>query len=75
MANPTSNLISVKFTNESIGEKKELIVTESNGKVLFTKAVKNNIEQLNLSNYTKGVYFLTVRQGKQFIKSFKIIKK
>ncbi len=49
-------------------------VTDINGKILQTEEVTNETEQLNFSNYSNGVYFLTITQENQLIKSFKIIK-
>ena len=53
----------------------QYIVTGISGKVLQNEKVLNEIEQLNFSNYTAGVYFLIIKQENKLIKSFKIIKK
>ncbi len=71
--NPTTDLISLKVQcskRESI----KYTLTDISGKVLQTEKVKSDIEQLNFSTYTNGVYFLSVRQENQLVKSFKIIK-
>ncbi|MCK5536010.1 MAG: T9SS type A sorting domain-containing protein [Bacteroidales bacterium] len=75
--NPTTDLISIFFADllSSIEHGNVMIVTDINGKVLQQVEVINEVEQLNFSNYANGIYFLTVKQLNQVIKSFKIIKK
>ena len=74
--NPTMDFILVDLSTFVASERPAsvLTITDINGKVLHQAKVTNAVEQLDLSNYTSGVYFLTVEQESQLIKSFKIIK-
>ncbi len=71
--NPTTDLITLDFKT-SAGLLNVLTITDLNGKVLQQVKVTNETEQLNFSNYANGIYFLTVTENNQLIKSFKIIK-
>ena len=71
--NPTTNFVSLQIESSKV-ESMQYILTDINGKVLLNAEVLNNIEQFNFSAYTSGIYFLTVKQENQTIKSFKIIK-
>ncbi len=70
--NPTTDLINLTSFQNLTGL--AVIVTNINGKILQQTEVINKVEQLNFSNYENGIYFLTVKQKNQLIKSFKIIK-
>jgi len=71
--NPTTDLLTINL-EASARPSSVLTVTDINGKVLQQVEVTNETEQLNFSNYTAGIYFLTVKQANKLIKSFKIIK-
>ena len=71
--NPTTNFVELKTGSPEI-ENMQYSVTDINGKILQNEEVTNETEQLNFSNYSNGVYFLTITQENQVIKSFKIIK-
>ncbi len=70
--NPTTDLINLTSFQNLTGL--AVIVTNINGKILQQTEVTNEVEQLNFSNYENGIYFLTIKQKNQLIKSFKIIK-
>ena len=71
--NPTIDLLTVNL-EASARPSSVLTITDLNGKVLQQVAVTTDKEQLDFSNYATGVYFLSVKQENQLIKSFKIIK-
>ena len=70
--NPTSDVLNLSGFENLSG----LSYTISNfsGKVLQTANLAKDIEQINFSNYAAGVYFISVSENNQLIKSFKIIK-
>ncbi len=70
--NPTTDLINLTSFQNLTGL--AVIVTNINGKILQQTEVINKVEQLNFSDYENGIYFLTIKQKNQLIKSFKIIK-
>ena len=71
--NPTADLLTVNL-EASARPSSVLTITDLNGKVLQQAEATADKEQLDFSNYANGVYFLSVKQGNQLIKSFKIIK-
>ena len=71
--NPTTDFITIDLLS-SAGHSNVITVTDLNGKVLQQAEVTNETEQLNFSDYANGVYFLSVTENNQLIKSFKIIK-
>ena len=44
-----------------------------NGTIVFRKEVLSNSEQIDLSPFSKGVYFVTVR-SKEYVRTAKIVK-
>ena len=72
--NPTRDFINIAFADTDKAEK-QIIITNNKGIVLFTSQTENKKEKLNFTNYTDGVYFLTIQRYSQKIKTFKIIKK
>ncbi len=75
--NPTKDFISLYYKNFSANKNLETIFTITNvkGKILQTQKLNSNMKQINFAAYAHGIYFLTVKQKNQLIKSFKIIKK
>ena len=72
--NPTTDLVTIDFpSSEGYGNVK-ISVTDFSGKVLQTENFAGDIEQINFLNYAVGVYFISVLENNQLIKSFKIIK-
>ncbi len=72
--NPTTRFVELKIEHNEEDNIK-YVLTDLNGKILKNGAVQNNIEQINLTDYASGIYFLTVKQDNKQIKSFKLIKK
>ena len=74
--NPTSDFIIVSFNNfpSSGGHGNVLKITDINGKILLQEKINQQKKQLDFSSYSNGIYFLSVKQGNQLLKSFKIIK-
>lgn len=74
--NPTTDYVSVKLQKLSASEMSEsiLILTNLNGKVLLQDKITKTEKQLDFSVFSPGIYFLTLKQENQLLKSFKIIK-
>ena len=62
--NPTRNTVQITWT--ATGSSK-VIVTDLNGKVLSSQLVNETQTTLDLSNYTPGVYLITVQMGEQVV--------
>ncbi len=60
--NPSNELINIKL--EILSETNTTIeITNTLGQVVLSKALTQNITQLNISDLTKGIYFITVKTG------------
>ncbi len=75
--NPTSDLITLTLKSPFEGGEGDVLitVTDFSGKVLQTKQIHSESEQISFSNYAKGTYSVIVSQNNQFVKSFQIVKK
>lgn len=70
--NPTSQFV---FISHPVISLFEIIILDSNGKKMYEGFV-NNEEPLNFSNYSSGIYLLTVKNNSDNkINTYKIIKK
>lgn len=68
--NPTNNTVTVEtdyFKNTTI------TLTNNIGKVVFTKTLTSNKENIDLSTFSKGIYLLTLK-NQEHISTFKILK-
>jgi len=66
--NPASNSLNIQLITDDA----KLIVTDLLGRQILSKHIQNNI-QLNISDWTNGIYFITVQSG-TLIFSQKFIK-
>ena len=71
--NPTSNYINISLSNSNENYNYKLVSID--GKILESEnSVMNNYIKLDLSNYSQGVYFLNIYDGKNIISSSKVFK-
>jgi hypothetical protein len=69
--NPTSNYLNVFHPNQ---DNFEVRITDINGKDIFLGNITKSMP-IDLSNYTKGVYFVTIlNKDIKLINTYKIIK-
>ncbi len=68
--NPTKNVVTVQ-TNQT--GRYSIEITSLNGQIIHSFVSNQDSQQINLSSYPKGVYFITVRSNKSTITE-KIIK-
>lgn len=66
--NPTNDFLRIDF-----GKKQNDISTihfiNSLGQIIFSKKVSNSMEEINVSNFPKGIYFIKIMDGKsEFVK-------
>jgi len=71
--NPTTDFINLKVKG-SKAKSMQYTTTDFLGKILQTSNIAGDIEQIDFSNYATGIYFISVSQNKQLIRSFRIIK-
>ncbi|MDF1673447.1 MAG: T9SS type A sorting domain-containing protein [Vicingaceae bacterium] len=70
--NPTNNIINISLDNFSANTK--LTLTSIDGKVVYQQNnISKNIASVDLSNNSKGIYFLKVEANNQY-KVYKVIK-
>lgn len=63
--NPTTGVINIDRADT---ENNTIIqVFDASGRLLKTKILINNLSQLNLLNYPKGIYFIRIREENQVI--------
>jgi hypothetical protein len=65
--NPTDNLLNVAF--KSMNSKVSVTITDAKGKEIYSETLENvrigTVKQINVSQYAKGVYFITLRNNDQ----------
>lgn len=71
--NPADNYIYLKQDLSNIDNLKWQLF-DMQGRLLIEKMTKNNPQIIDIGNLSKQVYFLKVTNGKQELKTFKIIK-
>ena len=70
--NPTLGNVQLTINNEQLDG--EVKVFDANGKYLFSKKIKENTTPLDFSVYAPGTYYVNVYDGKQMLKTFKVVK-
>ena len=70
--NPTTDLVILE-TNKITDL--DFKIYSTNGKLLKTEKINNTETQIFFTEYSSGIYFLTISNTKKQIKTFQIIKK
>ncbi len=73
--NPTSDFITLNFSEIQNAGKVSYSITDLSGKVLQTADMKSDFEQIDFSTYANGTYLISISENNKQIKSFQIIKK
>lgn len=71
--NPTTDFLTLKVGNYS-KENLSFQLTDIGGKLISSDRVSNELTQIEMDQLPVASYFLTVKDGDQLIKNFKIIK-
>ncbi len=75
--NPSSNIINIEFGNKNL-QNMEVLISNTLGNIISRHRINSNnknIMQINLSNLSKGIYFITVTTNNKFIvKKVSVIK-
>lgn len=73
--NPVKESLHVYWTNTSENTVDKINVVDMNGKILYESKVLNKTQvSIQLSNYAKGIYIMSLNYNNGESKSFKIIK-
>jgi len=59
--NPTDGIFTLDFEADDVYN---LTLSDMTGKILFREAVSGQSVQMDISNYSAGVYLLTINNGK-----------
>lgn len=70
--NPTTSNLQLAIRNEEF--EGEVKVFDMNGKYLFSKKIEGDITEIPMSELATGTYFVSVLNGTQMLKSFKVVK-
>lgn len=71
--NPTSDFIYLK-SNDYNSNYLQYVITDLIGKVILKNKITSEKEQINVSNFNSGTYFLTIYEESKQIQTFKLIK-
>ena len=71
---PNPTLGNVQLIMDNIQLEGEVTVFDMNGKHLFSKKIEECTTEIPMSNLAPGTYFVNVLNGKQLLKSFKVVK-
>ena len=70
--NPASDFVNIQILQDKNVENVIIKVTDINGQIIFNKEHNSSIEQIDVSNYQKGIYFIKI-VGQDIIKVEKMI--
>jgi len=71
--NSLNNTITINFKNSM--NNTNIIITSLDGRILFNKNINNSKhKEIDMSQFTKGIYFVTVKQNQQIFTETIIIK-
>ncbi|TCI84885.1 T9SS type A sorting domain-containing protein [Tenacibaculum sp. M341] len=72
--NPSSSgKFNVSIKNKIMGKNTQISIFDVSGKVLLTKPLNKNNQQINISNFSKGIYFIKVFEGNKVIETKRLI--
>ena len=72
--NPTTDYVVLKITDTAL-ENLQYSLFDLNGKTIVSKKITTSSTEINMRNFSIGMYLLKLTKKNQSIKTFKIIKK
>jgi hypothetical protein len=66
--NPTNNLFNIKISNPNVQIKK-VVLTDISGKIIYSK----NTKTINVTGFSKGLYFLSIETNTGKIITKKVV--
>lgn len=72
--NPVSDKLILNFEN-SFNSYLFYSIYNSDGKILKTEKIINNVTEIEFNKFNAGIYFIEIKTKDQLIKTFKIVKK
>ena len=72
--NPTTDYVVLKITDTAL-ENLQYCLLDLNGKTIVSKKITTSSTEINMRNFSIGMYLLKLTKKNQPIKMFKIIKK
>ena len=71
--NPAHEYIDIQFTRCDF-QTKELLLSDITGKIIKTQNLNHATVRINLSDLAQGMYFLTIKEDNNILKTLKVIK-
>ena len=71
--NPTSDILNISFTEELINSNPKLQLFSGDGKLVLSQFITNSENSINVSHFTKGIYFVSLSNETKIISTKKII--
>ena len=71
--NPTSDFINITLTEEVLNTNPTVKLYTMEGKEVFSQNISTLSNSINSSNFSKGIYFISLLNGKEIITAKKII--
>jgi hypothetical protein len=73
--NPAVTSVTLQVDADGIQENMTYSIIDSNGKIISIAKITSNQTTINVEQLTNAIYFLTVNQNNQPLKTFKLIKR
>lgn len=71
--NPTSDFVFLKIEIQDV-KNLQYQLTDSKGTTLIRKKISSSTEEIDVHNFSSGIYLLEVFENKSILKTFKILK-
>ncbi|NOZ45868.1 MAG: T9SS type A sorting domain-containing protein [Chlorobi bacterium] len=74
--NNTNGLIQIEVIKIiDLAEKNKISIIDINGKIIRSTLLTNKHQQINISSYPAGIYFVSIKANKKIETTFKLIKR
>jgi Zn-dependent metalloprotease len=70
--NPSDAYVVIK--NEFIGKASHVLMSDASGRVILDASLFSSEQTIDLSQFSKGMYLLTIKEGEATLKTVKLIK-
>lgn len=71
--NPTSDFINISITDEIINFNPKILLFSTEGKEVFSQSINTKHTTIDISNFKKGIYFISLSNSDKTISTKKII--
>ena len=71
--NPSKNFINIEFQTQITKEKLNYEIRDIAGRLMLEGEILNQLHQINLENFSKGIYFISIKNKEAYLHSEKIM--